>query len=434
MLTVVPCPGADHIDAWPPQSAVRSTIDRRTPSRARSTRAGSNPVPRSRTVTRSRPGAARRRGVPLLPGGVPLLPRLPPRRRPGLVRPGQVDLNPGVRSPRVRGYVRQRLARGVRDRRGDRCRDGRRPVPGDLDVDVQPAGAHLGGDRLDACDQVAAGCGRCPRRRRPGRSGVLVVGVAEGGLDQGHVPAAPAHYLGHVLAVGAGQGGERVEHRVVQQPLVLAALDIHRQDDVLFAGGPVGLVQGGVGRDRAAVEFPAAVAVDACDHDQQAHRRHHRPDARACRLSADPVGHRRNDRQRHPVDGGCVPCGNQELARHADHQPAERGAADGRRHEPLAAEREGQVNGGVRAREKRSGRVSMQVGNYRCGPRHGRGGAGEAPWMGRIKRVPDGYLHRDVRDCRTSDYQCKAAHDRPQGRRRRARRHCLVIVGDPPPR
>src|SRR6266571_2025875 len=50
-LTRVPSPGADVINARPSRSAMRSMMDRRRPSRAGSTRAGSNPAPASRTVT-----------------------------------------------------------------------------------------------------------------------------------------------------------------------------------------------------------------------------------------------------------------------------------------------------------------------------------------------------------------------------------------------
>ena len=56
MVTSVPWPGADRTDARPPQSVTRSVIERRSPSRAGSTRAGSKPAPASRTVTqRARP-------------------------------------------------------------------------------------------------------------------------------------------------------------------------------------------------------------------------------------------------------------------------------------------------------------------------------------------------------------------------------------------
>ena len=84
-----------------------------------------------------------------------------------------------------------------------------------------------------SADQVAG--------RAPGARG-QVTGVAQRALDQGHVPPAPAHHPGHVIAAGSSQRGERVEHRVVQQALVLAAFDVPGQDGVLLAGGPVGFV------------------------------------------------------------------------------------------------------------------------------------------------------------------------------------------------
>jgi hypothetical protein len=81
----------------------------------------------------------------------------------------------------------------------------------------QPAGAHLGGDRLYAANQVAV--------RAPGVR-IQISGVTEHALDQGHVLSAPAHHLSHVIAASTCQGRERVEDRVVQQALVLALFDV----------------------------------------------------------------------------------------------------------------------------------------------------------------------------------------------------------------
>ena len=297
--TTVPCPGADHTDACPPQSAVRSAMDRRRPSRAWSTRAGSKPAPRSRTVTCRRHGTL---GIAR-------------RRR-------QANLHPGLPGPRVRGHVRQRLARGVRDRRGDPGRDGGRAAR------HRPRRGRSARGR--ACRR------RRPAPRRPGRrtDARRPAAGSSGSPSASSIRATSCRHLlttsASVIAAGPGQRGERVEDRVVQQALVLAAFDVPGQDGVLLAGGLVGLVQGGVRRRGAARRVSAGPKVCASPMTISKTAAPVMRPAVGHRLQrrAEPVGRRRDERQQHRERAGRVPGGDDELARHADDQPAERVVAD----------------------------------------------------------------------------------------------------------
>jgi len=164
-----------------------------------------------------------------------------PYRHPQAARSGRAHLDPRFPRARVVGHVHQGLAHRVRHRYADRCRDGgwrthqarcaaQARSASHVDMHVQAPGAHFDRGGLDADEQAAewpAG--------HPGR----IPGVAQRILHQRDVPPAPAHQAGGLAAAGPGQGGERVQHRVVQQALVLAALGVPGQRDALLAGVPV---------------------------------------------------------------------------------------------------------------------------------------------------------------------------------------------------
>jgi hypothetical protein len=159
-----------------------------------------------------------------------------------LARSGLAHLDPRFTGAGVTDHVHQGLAHRVRHRYGHRCRDGgrrnrqagyvahARAAASDVDMHVQAPGADLDRGRLDADEQAAewpAGhLGRIP-------------GVAERILHQRDVTPAPAHQPGSIGAAGPGERGERVQHRIVQQALVLAALGVPGQHDALLAGVPV---------------------------------------------------------------------------------------------------------------------------------------------------------------------------------------------------
>ena len=110
----------------------------------------------------------------------------------------------------MRGHIGQRLAGGVGDRRRDPGRDDRSLLAVDIDVNAQPAAAQFVDHGQHRAGQVAG--------LAPGPRGRIVL-VAERVLDEGDVLAAPVHRPGRVFGPGPGQGGERVEDRVVQQAL-----------------------------------------------------------------------------------------------------------------------------------------------------------------------------------------------------------------------
>ena len=144
----------------------RSAMDRRRPSRARSTRAGSNPAPRSRTVTCRRPVA----GLP--------------------VRRGEADLTQASPVPACAATFDSASRAAFDDRRDDPGRDGGRfTVADDPTWTVSPRARISAATARTAPSRSPAGPGR------PGR----VIGVAERGLDQGHVLPAPVHHPGRVI-------------------------------------------------------------------------------------------------------------------------------------------------------------------------------------------------------------------------------------------
>jgi hypothetical protein len=175
----------------------------------------------------------------------------------------------------VSGHIRQRLAHCVRYGGSDGHRDSQRTTPGtvlrayasqarntarDLEVDHQTPGAHLSGDGLDAPEQAAI---------KPPARLVRIAGITERILHQRYVVPATAHRLTRVALTRTGKGGERVEHRVVQQALMLATFDVPGQNDVVLAGVLIRLLEGGVSPGGPAVEHLATAPVHGGGGEQQ---------------------------------------------------------------------------------------------------------------------------------------------------------------------
>ncbi len=222
MRTAAPFPGADQTAASPPHSAVRSAMDRRSPSRAGSTRSRSKPAPWSRTVT------SRRHRTSASPAAAVWRTRSQAWRFPRAPRRSTVPLGSRSRSPLARAGTAATTSPAIPGgppARGRACRR-RRPAP------------RWPGRRTHA------------RRRPPDLLGRRARPLS------GRRPDGTGSLPRPVIGADPGQGGERVEDRVVQQALMLAALDVPGQDGVLFAGGMGGRVQGGIGRLGPAVEFP----------------------------------------------------------------------------------------------------------------------------------------------------------------------------------
>ena len=317
----------------------------------------------------------------------------------------QSDRHPGLSGPGVGGHVGQRLPGGVHDGRGHRPRDVRLASPGYLEGYPQAAGPHLAGHRLDVGDQSRA-CGR-GRLRGPG-------GVREGVLQQRDVVPAPGHH--HRPAAPAADGGQRVQHGVVQQALVFAPLDVPGQDDVLVMRFGVRGGEPAVGLRGPVVEHAAAGPVDD-QHDEQQHTGHHRGvtlgRARRRHRGTGPVGRLRDQAQQHREHPGREPDRHHDLADQNDVEPVAGHTAHLRRYADPGTDRERGVKAAVGDDQRPSRAAPAQVGRGGATPGHRGHGPGEIPRVSRVVVVPDDHLHDHINGRGTTHHGCDPRDHRP---------------------
>ena len=325
---------------------MRSMMDRLRPSREESTSAGSNPAPASRTITPRRP--ARR-------------PRA--RRR-------QRDVDPCLARPGMAGHVGQRLAHGVPHRDSDRHRHrgaARRARP------RAPRRARPGRGR--ASRRRPPRCRRAGRRNwPPGHLGGLT-GVTERVLHQPDIVPAPAHHLAPVRpsARMPVERGQRVEHRVVQQPLMLAALGVSATGRRTARGTRCQPGQGGV-RPR-----PHRRPSSSGAHQTAAAMASSRTAAATGELVPPaaawpgPSPPSRPPPRRAPAAPAAPrgePGRDDQLARHHDVQPVGGVAAHAGRHAPHGAERQHHAGRPCRGRPAATRPAAQQVRHDRGPPGH----------------------------------------------------------------
>ena len=306
--------------------------------------------------------------------------------------------------PGVVGHVGQRLPGGVHDGPGHGLRDVQlarghpawaRSPDGHLEVHAQAPGPHLAGHRLDVRHQAGP---------FPGGRGRGIGGGGERVLQQRDVVLAAGYQ--RLAAAPAADRGERVQHRVVHQPLVLTPFDVPGQDHVLIVCFLVGGGEAEVGPGSPPVEHAAAGPVHGQQDEQQ--RPGHQGGvplvpARRGHRGARPVRRLRGQAQQHGQQPRRKPDDDDDLAGRGDVEPVAGQPAHVRRNAGAGPDRQCGIDAGVEQDQRPGRTAAAQVGGGRAAPGHRGERPREQPRVRGVIAVPDGDLHEHVAGSEDAD-------------------------------